>query len=157
MSNQTVQSLAPDLSTEYPRSPRETVGGYVVAGRTLDKCRASLAGTLGEYHYDCPLDNLFFDFTGISAEAFKTQVATGASDNEMAAWIGENSRQSEKVDIIKWNNELRYKRISEMPDELQEFLEGYIPPVASRKKDTLAGKNQAAFGDSVASLVLGSV
>ena len=134
MSNQTIQSLAPDLSTEYPRSPRETVGGYVVAGRTLDKCRASLADTLGEYHYDCPLDNLFFDFTGISADDFKSQVATGASDEEMGQWIAEKSQVSEKIDVIKWNNDLRYKRISEMPDELQEFLEGYIAEFIPKDK-----------------------
>jgi len=134
MSNQTVQSLAPDLSTEYPRSPRETVGGYVVAGRTLDKCRASLADTLGDYHYDCPLDNLFFDFTGISAESFKTQVATGTSDEEMSAWIEGNAKQTEKIEVIKWNNNLRYTRISEMPDELQEFLEGYIAEFIPKNK-----------------------
>ena len=47
----------------FPRSPRETLGGYVIAARTLDKCRASLAGTLGEYKFDCPLDNFLFGFT----------------------------------------------------------------------------------------------
>ena len=46
----------------YPRSPRETLGHYVIAARTLDKCRAALAGTLGDYKFDCPLDNFFFDF-----------------------------------------------------------------------------------------------
>ena len=25
---------------EYPRSPRETLGGYVLAARAVDKCRA---------------------------------------------------------------------------------------------------------------------
>ncbi|MEM7603604.1 MAG: DUF5069 domain-containing protein [Verrucomicrobiota bacterium] len=126
MTEPSIESLAPDLSTSYPRSPREKIGGYVIAGRTLDKCRASLAGTLGEYHYDCPLDNLFFEFTGISAEDFKTKVASGASDEEMGQWIEGNSTVSDKIEVIKWNNDLRYKRISEMPGELQEFLEGYI-------------------------------
>lgn len=118
---------APDLSQSYPRSPRVSLGGYVVAARTLDKCRAAVAGTLGEYHYDCPLDNLLFDFTGITADQFREQVATGASDEEMARWMEENSKVSEKREIIQWNNDLRFKRISEMPIELQEFLEGYIP------------------------------
>ena len=58
MSN--LSSLAPDLANgAYPRSPRTVLGGYVVAARTLDKCRAVLAGTNGEYHFDCPLDNFF--------------------------------------------------------------------------------------------------
>ena len=59
----------------YPRSPRETLSGYVIAARTLDKCRATLAGTAGEYHFDCPLDNFFFAFAEISAESLKNFVA----------------------------------------------------------------------------------
>jgi len=116
-----------DLSTAPPRSPRTTLGGFVVAARTLDKCRAELAGTLGEYHFDCPLDNLFLSFAGISADAFREQVGTGADDEAMAAWIADRTASIPKIEIIKWNNDLRYKRISEMPEPLQEFLEGYIP------------------------------
>lgn len=124
--NETLKSLAPDLSKEFPRSPRETLGGYVIAGRTLDKCRAVLAGTEGEYHFDCPLDRLFFDFTGIRSDDFKSKVAEGATDAAMAEWITSRAVQKEAIEVIKWNNDLRGKRICEMPDELQEFLEGYI-------------------------------
>lgn len=122
-----VSDLALDLSQEVPRSPRVTLGGYVVAARCLDKCRAVIAGTNDEYHFACPLDNLFFEFTGIDSEAFKEFVATGADDDAVAAWIGENAKAREKQEIIQWNNDLRYKPINEMPIELQEFLEGYIP------------------------------
>lgn len=118
---------APDLTRTYPRSPRQTLGGYVVAARTLDKCRAAVAETLGEYHFDCPLDNLFFEFTGITSQAFREKVSTGANDEEMAEWIAESSRVEDRREVIRWNNDLRYKRISEMPIELQEFLEDYIP------------------------------
>lgn len=116
-----------DLTKEFPRSPRETVGGYVVAGRALDKCRAEIAGTNGEYHFACPLDNMFFDFTGIDSNAFKEFVATGADDEAIGAWIKENAKEQSEEEIIQWNNDLRYKRISEMPVKLQVFLEGYIP------------------------------
>jgi hypothetical protein len=118
---------APDLTTSYPRSPRASLGGYVVAARTLDKCRAEITGTLGEYHFDCPLDNLLFDFTGISAEQFREKVFTGVSDEDFGDWLRETSQVKETREIIQWNNDLRFKRISEMPIELQEFLEGYIP------------------------------
>ena len=70
MDTNEVKNLAKDLSKSFPRSPRETVAGYVIAGRTLDKCRATLAGIAGEYHFDCPLDNLFFSFAEISADEF---------------------------------------------------------------------------------------
>lgn len=125
MSN--VASLALDLSTDVPRSPHAKIGGYVVVGRTLDKCRAMLNGTAGEYHYDCPLDNFFFDFAGITADAFKAFVETGANDEAVGEWVQSNAKKREPIEVIKWNNGMRYKRISEMPDPLQEFLEGYIP------------------------------
>ncbi len=82
-----LKNLAKDLSTDFPRSPRETIAGYVIAARTLDKCRATIAGTAGEYHFNCPLDNFFFSFAGISGDEFKDFVATGASDEEVAKWI----------------------------------------------------------------------
>ncbi|MDE0827501.1 MAG: DUF5069 domain-containing protein, partial [Akkermansiaceae bacterium] len=123
-----MSSLAPDLANgAYPRSPRTVLDGYVVAARTLDKCRAVLAGTNGEYHFDCPLDNFFLGFVGITADDFKAFVATGADDEAVGTWINENATSREPREIIQWNNDMRDKRISEMPIELQEFLEGYIP------------------------------
>ena len=119
---------APDLSVSFPRSPRETLGGFVVAARTLDKCRAAIAGTLGEYHFDCPLDNFLFDFVGIDAGAFRAKVETGAPDEEIGRWLAESAGK-ENREVVQWNNDMRYKRINEMPIELQEFLEGYIPEV----------------------------
>ena len=127
MSNTKVKELALDLSTAFPASPRETLGGYVVAKRTLDKCRATLAGTNGEYHFDCPLDNFFLGFVEIAAEDFKAFVETGASDDAVAGWIEENAKKHARREVIAWNNEMRAKRPCDMPIELQEFLEGYIP------------------------------
>lgn len=125
----TVQSLALDLSKTFPRSPRATLGGYVVVARTLDKCRAVLAGTDDGYIYNCPLDRLFFDFTGIDAEAFKAFVATGADDAAVADWITEHAQKRDRIEVIHWNNALRDKRISELPDRLQTYLEDYIPTI----------------------------
>ena len=67
--------LAKDLTKEFPRSPRQTLAGYVLAARTVDKCRSFLAGCAGEYHSGCPLDIMFLDFIEISYETFKEVVA----------------------------------------------------------------------------------
>ena len=127
MDTNKVRKLAKDLSKGFPRSPRETLAGYVIAARTLDKCRATLAGTPGEYHFDCPLDNFFFSFAEISGDEFKDCVAAGASDEEVAKWIEHKAKQRPRIEIIKWNNNWRYKRLSEMPDAIQEFMEDYVP------------------------------
>jgi hypothetical protein len=45
MSNQKLLAVALDLTRFAPRSARASLGGYgAVAARTLDKCRAELAG-----------------------------------------------------------------------------------------------------------------
>ncbi|MBI5800659.1 MAG: DUF5069 domain-containing protein [Verrucomicrobia bacterium] len=127
MSTIDLKILAKDLTKTYPRSPRETLGGFVIAARTLDKCRAVIAGTAGEYHFDCPLDQQFLTFTGISALEFKALVATGATDEEVAAWIGKQSQVKDRSQIVVWNNKLRSTRLCDMPPERQAFLEDYIP------------------------------
>src|SRR5476651_1386348 len=99
------------------------LAGYIIAKRALDKCRAELAGTAGEYHFDCPLDNRFFEFAGLKGADFREFVATGADDEAVAQWIEKNATKRPRIEIIRWNNEWRYKRLSETPDMLQEYME----------------------------------
>jgi len=95
-----------DLSKESPRSPKVVLGGYAIAARTLDKCRAEIAGTIDDYIYGCPLDQTFFNFTGISSEDFKEFVATGADDEVVAAWIEENAEEHTEEEMTAWNGRL---------------------------------------------------
>lgn len=121
-----IKELAKDLSKDVPRSPRERVGGFIIAGRALDKCRAEIAKTNGEYHFNCPLDNIFFDFTGITGEKFKEAVATGKTDEKMGEWIKENSKITDNKEIVKWCNKYLDMNLSDMDIELQEFMAKYI-------------------------------
>jgi len=70
---------------------------------------------------------MFFEFTGITTDQFKDFVATGANDEEVSAWVQEHAKPRERIEVIKWNNDLRYKRLSEMDDGIQEYMEDYIP------------------------------
>ena len=104
MSNQKLLAVALDLTRFAPRSARDSLGGYgAVAARTLDKCRAELAGRAGSYHYNCPLDQVFFRFTGIDPEEFKEFVATGVSDEEVARWIEEKSKVRDAKRVLTWS------------------------------------------------------
>jgi hypothetical protein len=72
--------------------------------RILDKCRATLAGKNGEYNYNCALDQRFFDFFQVDAEAFKAQVTLGKGDGEMLEWVLENSkRKPTHLDALAWS------------------------------------------------------
>jgi hypothetical protein len=98
----------------------------VIAARALDKCRAEILGWQGEYHYACPLSHYFLDYACIDDQEFKEFVATGATDAEVAEWISKKALAREPLEIVLWNNSWREKRIGEMSESTQLFLEDYI-------------------------------
>jgi len=122
-----LKTLAKNLTTDVPRSPRDTLGGFVLAARMVDKCRATLAGTAGEYHYNCPLDKMVLSFAGLDAEALKAFVATGADDTAVDVWIRQHSEHLSREAIVQWNNSMRDKRLSDLPVDIQVYMEDYIP------------------------------
>ncbi len=95
-----------DLTKEPPRSPRIRVGGYAILGRTLDKCRALIAGNIGEYHFDCPLDNMLFGFKGVKGDDFKAEVEKGAGDHEMVEWLDAHGEKKTPDEVKAWSDEV---------------------------------------------------
>ncbi len=96
---------APDLTQRPPRSPRVRLGGYTILPRLLDKARATLAGTNGEYRYNNPNDGHFFRFTGITPEALLARVKTGAGDWDMLLWIQEQAPiPRTALEIQQWSD-----------------------------------------------------
>src|SRR4051812_2542820 len=82
-----VNYSAPDLTRHPPRSPRTRLGGYVHLPRLIDKARAVVAGKNGDFHYNCPMDQRFWAFTGINPDAFLAEVKAGKSDSELLAYV----------------------------------------------------------------------
>jgi len=76
-------NIAKDLTKEPPRSLCQRIGGYAVLARMADKGRATLNGTAGEYHFNCPLDNMLFSFKGVQAEDVKNLLASRATDEQV--------------------------------------------------------------------------
>ena len=91
-----------DLSKTYPRSPREKLAGYVHLPRMIDKCRASLAGTEGDYIYPCPMDQRLLDFVGITAKQFSKAVSE-KDDASMAEWLKKTATHHSHAEIEQWN------------------------------------------------------
>jgi hypothetical protein len=92
-----VKQLARDLRHTEPRAPDEELGGEPHAARTLDKARATLTGMNGEYNFGCPMDQHFFEETGIDMQEFEDFVATGASDSEVGDWIQKHVQGQRRV------------------------------------------------------------
>jgi hypothetical protein len=128
MNKDRLQTIARDLRKTPPRSPREPLGGFVIAARMLDKARADLLGINGEYNfYPCGLGAYFWKFTGLDAAKFKEFASTGAPDHEVDQWVRENATQKDKKAIIRWNNEMIGLRLCDLSEGVQEYFEDYIP------------------------------
>jgi hypothetical protein len=128
MNKDRLQPLARDLRSTPPRSPRDTLGGFVIAARMLDKARADLLGLQGEYnYYPCGLGAYFWKFTGLDPVKFKDFVATAASDAEVDAWIRKNTTVQDAKEVIKWNNHMIGLRLTDLDEGPQVYLADYIP------------------------------
>ena len=112
-----------DLTREAPRSPRIRVGGYAILGRTIDKCRALVAGDIGEYHFDCPLDNTLFGFKGVKGDDFKAQIENGASDQEMVEWLNSNGEKKRPDEIKRWCEKVEVDSLYNDPEKRDFFSE----------------------------------
>ena len=92
-----------DLTTSYPRSVREKHLGVVQIARTIDKGKAKLAGKLGEYNYDCPMDKHLFEWLGVTGDSLLEAIQKGdaATDDFLRAHIAKKSQ----AEIEKFNRE----------------------------------------------------
>ena len=90
-----------DLTKTYPRSPNDRLLGLPMLPRTIDKARATLEGTLGEYVYGTKssFDMALLDFLGLSPERFLDGIRQSADDDAMAAWLRSNARQATPAEV----------------------------------------------------------
>ena len=141
--------VARDLTKQAPHSPRERIAGFVIASRAIDKCRASAAGTLGEYRYDCPLDNLLFDFKGITGEQFKTAVQASTNSEEVGAWLLASGTTKTATEIKAWSDEMEAASPIKNPEKRASFIENCsrlcLNPQTNSTFDWLEADDRASF------------
>lgn len=125
---------APDLTQHPPRSPRCRLGGYALLPRMLDKGRAEIAGTSGEYHYNCPLDQQFTQYTGTDAAALREQLVAGKGDGEILEWINAHAQHARTPwEILAWTSWQNDRVPSEV--EIREFFHGIHKEIAPQRGD----------------------
>ena len=77
--------------------------GYVHLARMIDKCRAVLAGTEGEYIYPCPMDDRLMEFAGITADQFTASVNANPSDEAVTSWFTQTAKAHSPTELDAWN------------------------------------------------------
>ncbi len=146
--------LARDLTKQSPHSPRERISGFAIASRAVDKCRASLAGTLGEYHYDCPLDNMLFSFKGINGVQFKAAVQAAKNYEDVGAWLQANGTAKTPNEIKTWSDEVEAGSPINNPEKSAYFIENCtklgLDPETNTTFDWLEADDRASFNHKAA-------
>ena len=116
-----MNSTPKDLTQEAPRSPRLRLGNYAILARTLDKGRAFIAGKIGEYHFDCPLDNMLFDFKGVKGDEVKPLLEKGASDQDIVAWLDSHGTPKTPSVVKAWADGIEAAKPYENPEKKEWF------------------------------------
>lgn len=125
-----------DLRTSFPRSMKVKIAGHVHVARMIDKCRAMLAGTEGEYIYPCPMDERLMEFAGITAEQFTAAVKTHPTDEGIAAWFQQAARPHKPAELEEWNQKLLARGPSS-PESAAKFKK-YLDAIDPSRTDLTA-------------------
>jgi len=82
----------------YPRSPRETMCGWMHLPRYIDKIRLHLAGKLHPDYVDNfgkGFDGRWLQATGVTHEEFVEVVKLSITDGEVCDWVQQNVKKSD--------------------------------------------------------------
>ena len=94
--------------------------GYVHLARMIDKCRAVLAGSEGEYIYPCPMDDRLMEFAGNTADQFTAAVKANPTDKGIADWFRKTAKPHKPAELDEWND-MMLKRGPSTPEKQEYF------------------------------------
>jgi hypothetical protein len=125
-----------DLRKSFPRSMRFQLANYTHLARMIDKCRAVLAGTEGEYIYPCPMDDRLLEFASITSEQFTAAVKANSTDEGVITWFGEKAKPHRSAELEEWNQKLLARGPSS-PESAARFKK-YLAAIDPTRTDITA-------------------
>lgn len=125
-----------DLRKCFPRSMNFKLEGYVHLARMIDKCRAVLAGTEGEYMYPCPMDERLLKFVGVTDAQFTAAVKANPTDESVAQWFRKHAMRHRPDELEEWNRMMLTRGPSTL--EKQEYFNRLRDAVDPTRTDLTA-------------------
>ncbi len=93
----------------YPRSPRETMGGWHYLPRYIDKIRLHLAGKLhSDYteNFGEGFDGMWLKAAGVKHEHVIQVVKNSITDGEVCDWVHKNVKKTPAEKTAHWQEVL---------------------------------------------------
>lgn len=125
-----------DLRKDFPRSMRVQLAGYAHLARMIDKCRAVLAGSEGEYIYPCPMDDRLLEFAGITSDQFTAAVQGHSTDEGVVTWFEKQAKAHQPAELEEWNRKLLTRGPSS-PESAARFRK-YLSAIDPSRTDITA-------------------
>jgi hypothetical protein len=140
---------AKNLTKQAPASPRQRTGGYAILSRMTDKARADIAGTIGEYHTDCPLDHMLLDWKGVQYAGVREALAAGATDEEIARYLDAHGTKKTASEIEAWSDSIEKATMHGHPEK-GEYFDGEcrklgLDPAKTSAFEWLEADDRASF------------
>jgi hypothetical protein len=148
--NTTINSIkAKNLTKQAATSPRQRTGGYVILSRMADKARADIAGTIGQYHTDCPLDHVLLDWKGVEYAGVRKALEAGATDAEIAKYLDEHGTKKTAEEIKAWSDSVEKSTMHGHPEK-GGYFDGEcrklgLDPAKTSTFDWLEADDRASF------------
>ena len=129
-----------DLTREFPRSPRETLLGVPMLPRTIDKARAVLSNTAGEYVFGekSTFDMSVLEFLGVTPVQFLEGVRESPDDAAMVRWLEAHARKATPAETAEFAtvflndgdddaDRARFReRRAQLPANVQDRVTGWV-------------------------------
>ena len=139
-----------DLRRRPPRSVYDDgVGGLAGLARMIDKGRALIGNTLGDYWYgqDSGFDCATLEFIGLAADEFTEGLRDHATDEAVLDWLGERLAGKSVKEKAQFN--LSLWTYGPQNDRSREFLERAVANLDPSRKDTETFASLTALDDNV--------
>lgn len=97
----------------YPRSPRETMCGWMHLPRFIDKIRLHLAGKLHpdyQANFCKGFDGRWLETAGVTAEQLVEVVRRSSTDGEVCDWVLKNIKKPESIKAAHREGMLNHPR-----------------------------------------------
>ena len=82
--------------------PLDVAGARSFKNTSCEATFRPINGTNGEYHFDCPVDNMLFSFKAVKGPEVRQLLASGASDDEILAWFNQHGSPKTESEIKAW-------------------------------------------------------
>ena len=123
-----------DLTASYPRSPVDRLHGIDHLKRMIDKAKAHNAGTLGEYSYNCAMDQLLLNHLGIDSGEFASTVRRLVTDEAIYSELEKRFPDALSPDAKARFND-RYESAAPDTPEKQAYFDSLLQAIDPGRKD----------------------